>query len=148
MSAPRIARAHRTRFLIGFGLLIVVMAFFGVFHNWQQQLDELRQLELQCEQQHDSLESSLKTERFDHQQTKIELQKHIKINLKYTSLQQHYKLLKSQHEDRNAECAKQKNDQLEEVNGLEGKLKSIISQNTQIVREKDREIEHLKVKNK
>lgn len=102
----------------------------------------------------------MKTERFDHQQTKYELQKRAKVdkehrekiqmesNLKYTSLQQHYKLLKSQHDDLSDECAKQKTNQLEEINGLQGKLKSIISQNTQIIREKDREIEHLKVSDK
>lgn len=59
MSAPRIARANRSRFLVGLGLLIVVMGFVAIFHNSQQQLDELRHLELRCEQQHDSLTAQI-----------------------------------------------------------------------------------------
>lgn len=59
------------------------------------------------------------------------------INLKLTSLQQHYKLLKSQHEDSVDECSKAKAKQLKEMNALQSKVKLFQSQNEQLDEQKE-----------
>lgn len=59
MTAPRIARANRSRFFIGLGILILTMGFVAIFHSSQQQLDELRQMEMRCEQQQESLNAQI-----------------------------------------------------------------------------------------
>lgn len=66
-------------------------------------------------------------------------------NLKLSSLQQHFKLLKSEHEDSKEACAKAKAKQLEEINGMQRKIKALETQNGQAVKEKDKAIELLKV---
>lgn len=96
-------------------------------------------------------------EKHSHQQTKDDCESRTKVqkdfnektltetNNKLTSLQQHYKLLQTQHDDSNNECAKSKAHQLEEINGLQKKLKSLETQNAQALKEKDKELELLKV---
>lgn len=42
MTAPRIARAGRSRFIIGLGIIVLTVGFVAIFHSSQQQLDELR----------------------------------------------------------------------------------------------------------
>lgn len=59
MTAPRIARAGRSRIVIGLGILIITIGCVAIFHSSQQQLDELRHLELRCEQQQESLNAQL-----------------------------------------------------------------------------------------
>lgn len=59
MTTPRIARANRSRFFIGLGILILTMGFVAIFHSSQQQLDELRQMEMRCEQQQESLNAQI-----------------------------------------------------------------------------------------
>lgn len=51
MTTQRFARASRSRFFIGLGILILTVGFVAIFHNSQQELDQLRQMELRCEQQ-------------------------------------------------------------------------------------------------
>lgn len=103
------------------------------------------------------IEKNIKSERYEHQQTKYDLQRRSKenkefrdrtmmeTNMKFGALQQSYKLLKIQNDDLTTECAKNKQTQLEEINGLQRKMKSLNSQNVQMLKEKDKEIEHLKV---
>lgn len=49
MTAPRMARAGRSRFLICIGILVLI-SFVAIVHNSQQQLDESRSAGLRCEQ--------------------------------------------------------------------------------------------------
>lgn len=103
------------------------------------------------------VERSLRTEKHSHQLTKDDLENKAKeqkelndkivleTNVKLTSLQQHCKLLKSQHEDSADECAKAKARQSEEINGLQKKVKSLETQNEHAIKEKEMEIELLKV---
>lgn len=93
----------------------------------------------------------------EHQETKYDLQRRSKqvkelqdktlmeSNMKFGALQQNYKLLKIQNEDMTEDCAKKQSQHLVELNAIENKLKSIANQNTQIIKEKDRQIEELRV---
>lgn len=67
------------------------------------------------------------------------------INLKLSSLQQHYKLLKSQHEDFVDECSKAKAKQVKEVNALQNKVKLLESKNDYTDKQKDKDIDLWKV---
>lgn len=62
------------------------------------------------------------------------------------SLQQHYKLLQSQHDDYTEECSKEKDKQIKEINTLQGKVKSLQSQSGQTAKDKDKDIDLWKVK--
>lgn len=102
-------------------------------------------------------EKSLKSERYSHQQTRDEMTNKareekdlsektvMETNMKLSSLQQHFKLLKSEQDDSKDECAKSKVRQLEQINGLEKKVKSLESSNDLAIKEKNKEIELLKV---
>lgn len=60
MTAPRlVARASRSRFFIGLGLLVLMAGFVAIFHSSQQQLDELRQLGIRCEQQQEAISAKM-----------------------------------------------------------------------------------------
>ncbi|XP_055609077.1 uncharacterized protein LOC129756281 isoform X1 [Uranotaenia lowii] len=149
MTAPRlVARAGRSRFLIGLGILVLMAGFVAIFHSSQQQLDELRQLGLRCEQQQEAisakmqvvvdqklrLEHTLASERLVNEQSQAEQQqktqdekeqcdKSVKeTNIRYASLQQHYNLMKSQLDDLTEECSKSKKKQLEEINSMRLKV--------------------------
>ncbi|XP_039430655.1 uncharacterized protein LOC120413778 isoform X1 [Culex pipiens pallens] len=149
MSAPRlVARASRSRFFVGLGILILMVGFVAIFHSSQQQLDQLRNLSIRCEQQQEAisakmqvvvdqklrLENSLQSERLVHEQSRVELQhkvhdekeQHTKAdqeaNIRYAALQQHYTLMKSQLDDLTDECSKSKRKQLEEINSLQRKV--------------------------
>lgn len=79
----------------------------------------------------------MKNEKAEHLQSKNSLE--VKINeeksrgqkltndalLKYNSLQQHYKLLQTQHDDFKEETSSTQKKQLEEINSLQAKLKEI-----------------------
>lgn len=67
-------------------------------------------------------------------------------NVKLSSLQQHYKLLKSEHDDTTDACAKSKAKQLEEIDGVQKKIQAIETKNKQVIKERDAEIEMLKVR--
>ncbi|XP_059619901.1 Golgi integral membrane protein 4-like isoform X1 [Phlebotomus argentipes] len=170
MTTSRLARAGRSRFFIGIGILLLMVGFVAIFHSSQQQLDELRQMGRRCEQQHEAISSQLQTEveknfrlekslegeRLSHQQNRVELQQKAReekeirekstkeSNSRLASLQQHYKLLQSQHDDLQESCSKSHQKQLEEINGLQRKLENL----RQGEKQKDKEIEHWKVKYK
>jgi golgi integral membrane protein 4 len=103
------------------------------------------------------LENSLLSERKLYQETKEELQKNLEnqqkineeqvldSNLRFSSLQQHFKLTKSQLDDLTADCAKTRETQMEESNSQNLKIKSLQSQLIQANREKEKEIEIWKV---
>lgn len=82
-------------------------------------------------------ENKLKSERQRHEQQEHEQQRQAQIqtelkerslqeaNLKFTSLQQHYKLLKSQLEDFKEECSKAKTTQTTRITSLENQIKEL-----------------------
>lgn len=84
-----------------------------------------------------ALEKKLKLERKQHEQKERDLQRQTQTqnelkersvqeaNQKLTSLQQHYKLLKSQLEDFKDECSKLKSAQLSKINSLESQIKEL-----------------------
>lgn len=59
MSSQRLARASRSRFFIGLGVLLLTMGFVVIYHNAQQELDQLRDVEQRCEQQQEALNQKL-----------------------------------------------------------------------------------------
>lgn len=105
------------------------------------------------------LEKSLQSERLIYEQTKRELNTQLKeqrdihdkssqdLNLRFGSLQQQYKILESQNNDLTEECSKTKKDQLENIDGLDHKVKSLKGQILKITKDKDSSIELWKVIN-
>lgn len=70
----------------------------------------------------------------------------VESNMKFGSLQQHYKLLKNQHDDLVEECANNKTKCTKEYNGLKEKLKRVTIEFNVELRKKDDEIDSLKVR--
>lgn len=172
MTAARLTRSGRSRFLIGLGLIVLMFGFVAIFHSSQTQLDESRQQLLRSEQQQEALnarmqaiiehkfrlERSLEAERKEHletrrnyeQRAKEQLEQNAKAkmthNLHYDSLNQRYKLLQKEHGDLVEDCAKTKKSHLEVVNSLETKVKSLQSQLQQVRSLNDKDQEELKTK--
>ncbi|XP_035890433.1 homeotic protein female sterile-like isoform X2 [Anopheles stephensi] len=165
-----VARAGRSRFFACLGLLILMVGFVTMFHNSQQQLDELRQLGLRCEQQQKSvqaqmevivdqklrLENSLESERMINdanrkelkQKAKEEQEEHSKssmeANIRYASLQQQCNLVKSQLGDLTEECSRSKKQQSEEINSLRLKVSELQGKVQRYKQESANDAEHLK----
>lgn len=84
-----------------------------------------------------AVENKLKSERKRHEQQEHELQRQLQsqtelkdrslqeANLKFSSLQQHYKLMKSQLEDFKEECLKTKTTQLNKITALEKQIEEL-----------------------
>ncbi|XP_055640792.1 kinesin-related protein 8 isoform X3 [Toxorhynchites rutilus septentrionalis] len=171
MTAPRlVARASRSRFFVGLGILVLMVGFVAIFHSSQQQLDELRHLGLRCEQQQEAisakmqvvvdqklrLENSLASERMINEQSRVEQQQKaqdekeqhnkstMEANIRYASLQQHYNLMKSQLDDLTEECSKSKKRQLEEVNSLRLKVSELQGKIALHQKESASDVEQLK----
>lgn len=69
----------------------------------------------------------------------------VESNMKFGSLQQHYKLLKNQHDDLVEECANNKTKYTKEYIGLKEKLKRITIEFNDELRKKENELESLRV---
>uniref|UniRef100_A0A182PKN9 Uncharacterized protein n=1 Tax=Anopheles epiroticus TaxID=199890 RepID=A0A182PKN9_9DIPT len=165
-----VARAGRSRFFACLGLLIVMVGLVTMFHNSQQQLDELRQLGLRCEQQQKSvqaqmevivdqklrLENSLESERMINEVNRKELKQKAKeeqdehskssmeANIRYASLQQQCNLVKSQLGDLTEECSRSKKQQSEEINSLRLKVSELQGKVQRFKQESANDVEHLK----
>ncbi|XP_050084312.1 uncharacterized protein LOC126570534 isoform X1 [Anopheles aquasalis] len=165
-----VARAGRSRLLACLGLLILMVGFLTVFHNSQQQLDELRQLGMRCEQQAKSvqaqmevvvdqklrLENSLASERVINEANRKELKQRAKeekeehsktsmeANIRYASLQQQCNLVKSQLGDLTEECSKSKKQQSEEINSLRLKVSELQGKVLLHQQESANDVDHLK----
>lgn len=117
-------------------------------------------MELRCQQQQEALSAQLeavekaaKAERHEQQQFKRNLEREAReqtelkektvmdTNQKLTSLQQHYKLLKSQNDDLAEENTKTKAKQLTEIKTLQDKMKAMQVQH-------EKEMDNLKVRTK
>lgn len=166
------ARGGRNRFFIGIICLLLMLGFITIFRQSQQELNESKELRSRCEQQQEVLnsrlqaiiehkfkiEKSLETERREHLETKQKCentakeQKNIhnhaqsELNTRFESLQQHYKLLQSEHNDLIEDCMKTKQLQLEEINGIKGKIKSLQLQIQQTKNQHEKDIEEWKLK--
>lgn len=66
-------------------------------------------------------------------------------NNRISSLQQMYKLLQSEHDDLKEECAKVKANNMETINGLESKIKSLQNELTQSKSQREKDVEYWKV---
>lgn len=103
------------------------------------------------------LDKSITAERVIHDQTKLELQQKIKnenelrdktfmdLNKRFNSLQQHYKLLESQHHDLSEECSKNKEKQLNQTIELERKIQSLQGQVEMVESQKVKDVKYWKV---
>lgn len=69
----------------------------------------------------------------------------IESNMKFGSLQQHYKLLKNQHDDLVEECANNKTKYTKEYSGLKEQLKRLTIDFNDQLRKKNSELDNLKV---
>lgn len=85
------------------------------------------------------LEKSLKTEKAEHQQSKAELTKLTEeksknektasdAKVQLSSLQQHYNLLQTQHDDFKQKCSETQQEQLSEMKKLQAKFKELEEQ--------------------
>ncbi|XP_055903238.1 MATH and LRR domain-containing protein PFE0570w isoform X3 [Eupeodes corollae] len=172
MTATRLTRSGRSRFLIGLGLIILMFGFVAIFHSSQTQLDESRQQLIRCEQQQEALnarmqaiiehkfrlERSLEAERKEHLETRQGFEQRAKeqsdqnakakmtSTLHYDNLNQRYKLLQKEHGDLVEDCSKSKKSHLEAVNSLDTKVKSLQSQLQQVRSLNDKDLEELKAK--
>ncbi|CAG2064331.1 unnamed protein product, partial [Timema podura] len=105
------------------------------------------------------LEKSLQQEKADHRQTRDDLtarvneekqfrEKETQESMnKYTSLQQQYKILQSQHEDLSDECTKIRASHLQSIEDnakLEAQLQAVQSELKQIQSSKEKDLESLK----
>lgn len=162
----------KSRFFIGIGIFLLMVGFVAIFHSTQQQLDDLRMVGLRCEQQQAIVNAQMESEvgkvaRLEHSlaaeqqvnrraqselQQKMRSEKDLKekalldSNVRFSSLQQHYKMLKSEHKDLKDECADTRQKHIDELDRYQGKIKSLQSQITQIQQKGTDEVEQWKVR--
>lgn len=170
MTTSRVVRGSKGRILLGIFVIVSITIIIACFNNILTQLSDTRKNYEQCHQQQENLstqlqvifdykqrlEKSLKTEKAEHQQSKHDFEtkleeeqtRHEKtineVNLKFSSLQQHYNLLQTEYDDFKEESSKIQRQQLSEANDLQSKLKELQGQLKQSMNEKDKSFEHLK----
>lgn len=170
MSSSRVVRGSKGRILLGIFVIVAITIIIACFNNILNQLNDTRKSYEQCHQQQENLstqlqvifdykqrlEKSLKTEKAEHQQTKKELEARLEedqsnheksineINLKFSSLQQHYNILQAEYDDFKEESSKIQRQQLKEVNDLQSKLKELQGQFKQTKNANEKNLEHLK----
>lgn len=126
----------KSRLFIGF-TAVLLLSIFVLFHSSQRQMDELRVAGLKCEQH----EMALRAQYDGHVEKLAQLERSLEIsrtsgdgklraekdlrekalkdaNLRFSSLQHHYKSLKSEHEDAKSEWGTAKQIQQEKINSL------------------------------
>ncbi|XP_050309328.1 cingulin-like [Anthonomus grandis grandis] len=151
MTSSRVIRGTKAKIFLYVCAVIAITGLIACYNSTLSQLDEVRKSNELCREQQENLstqlqvisdykqklEKSLKNEKAEHQQSRSNLE--IKINeersksqkltndalIKYSSLQQHYKLLETQHDDFKEEASKTQKQQLEEINSLQAKLKEV-----------------------
>ncbi|KAF7267922.1 uncharacterized protein LOC143202605 [Rhynchophorus ferrugineus] len=151
MSSSRVIRSTKAKIFVYVCAILIITGLIACYNNTLSQLDDVKKISDICHQQHENLSTQLqvisefkqklekvmKNEIAMHQKNVASLE--TKINeeksksekassdaqLKYNSLQQHFNLLKTEHEDFKEECSKIQKEQLDEVNSLQSKLKEI-----------------------
>ncbi|CAH1953933.1 unnamed protein product [Acanthoscelides obtectus] len=151
MTASRIIRGTRAKIVLYVCGIFIVTAIIACYNNTLSQLDDVRRSNEICHQQEENLgtqlqvisdykvriEKSLKAEKTDHQQTKLTLEAQLNeertkneksfgdVKIKFSSLQQHYNILQTEHEDYKEECSKTQQKQQEEINDLQSKIEEL-----------------------
>ncbi|XP_075213099.1 uncharacterized protein LOC142319564 isoform X2 [Lycorma delicatula] len=175
MSSARMVRGTKSRLVLYICAALVLCGATYLFHNSQNQLDEVRRAAATCSQQQESLsaqlqvifeyklrlEKSLQKEKAEHKETKDECQNRaqeeklqreketLESVKKYNALQQHYKLLQSNHKDLTEECDKLRKTKLEtveEVSKLEHKVQSLRQELQQVKEENNKTLQDNKLK--
>ncbi|CAG9771217.1 unnamed protein product [Ceutorhynchus assimilis] len=151
MTSSRVIRGTKAKMFLYVCAILAITGLIACYNSTLTQLDEVKKSKDICQQEQDNLstqlqvisdykqklEKSLKNEKAEHQQSKNALE--IKINeeknrnkqiandalIKYNSLQQHYKLLQTEHDDFKEENGKTQKKHSEEVNSLQLKLKEV-----------------------
>lgn len=138
----------KSRLFIGFTAVLLLL-IFALFHSSQNQVDELRLAGLKCEQhemalraQFDAqvekmtlLETGLETSRLSGKdlQQKLRAEKELRdkavkdANLRFSSLQHHYKSLQSEQADTKSSCETLKKSQQDKINSLTRELTQSIT---------------------
>uniref|UniRef100_A0A336LT61 CSON000073 protein n=2 Tax=Culicoides sonorensis TaxID=179676 RepID=A0A336LT61_CULSO len=162
MTVARFNARGRTRLLLFLAVVCCGLIFVIVFHNNQQENDELRQLELRCQQQLGAIqaqksrvENSLNAEKLqsDHftkeledEKTKVsELTEKLKVtDQKFKSLHQECKFSQTTNEDKQKECEKTRLKQAEEIDAFKEEIKELKHKFETATKEKEKEISTLK----
>jgi len=171
MTTTRIVRGTKTRIILGICAVVFVTGILACYNNARVELDNARRtIELNRQEQESlssqlqvlydykqRLEKSLTVKRGELQNAATEYEEKLKdlqmknekinsdVKLQLATLQQHYNLLQTKHEDFKEECSKAKHDQLDEVNALRAKLSEIQEELKQIGIKKDTEIEEIRL---
>lgn len=151
MTTSRVIRGTKAKIFLYVCAILVITGLIACYNNTLSQLDEVKKAYEICHQQQENLstqlqvisdykqklEKSLKNEKAEHLHSKNNLE--VKINeeksrseklsndalIKYNSLQQHYSLLQTQHDDFKEETSKMQKKQLDEINSLQSKLSEV-----------------------
>nr|CAH7741007.1 unnamed protein product [Callosobruchus chinensis] len=151
MTASRIIRGTRAKILLYVCGIFIITAIIACYNNTLSQLEDVRRANELCHQQEENLstqlqvisdykvriEKSLKAEKADHQQTKNALENQLNeertkneksfgdVKIKFSSLQQHYNILQTEHEDYKEECSKTQQKQQEDINHMQSKIEEL-----------------------
>ncbi|RZC34952.1 Golgi integral membrane protein 4, partial [Asbolus verrucosus] len=151
MTTSRIVRGTKARIFLYICAILIITGIIACYNNTLSQLEDARKSSEICHQQEENLstqlqvisdykqrlEKSLKTEKAEHQQAKNDLENKLNeeksknekaandANLRFSSLQQHFNLLQTQHDDFKEECSKTQSKQMNEINDLQAKLKEV-----------------------
>lgn len=145
-----------------FCAILFVLGFFAIwfFHGVQQQIDLLRNEAIRCEQHQAAISAQFKSEvdKVSHlEQTQTDLQEKLKgerdvrnkvgkdSEVRFASLQQHYRILKSEHDDIKSEYAASKQKQLEQLDNYESRIKALKSHAAELEKQRVDAIEQWKV---
>ncbi|XP_017783127.1 PREDICTED: Golgi integral membrane protein 4-like [Nicrophorus vespilloides] len=173
MTTSRIVRGTKARVFLYICAVLFITGLIACYNNVRIQLDETHKLFDLCRQEQENLssqlqviydykqrlEKSLKTEKNDYNRIKAEME--LKVNeeklkgdktieeakLRFSTLQQHFNLLQTQHDDFKEESSKIQKEQLDEINNLQAKLKEVKEQLKLAENEKENSINHLKTQN-
>lgn len=172
MTTSRIVRGTKGRLFIYICAVLFIIGIIACYNNTRTQLDDVLKTHEICRQQQENLstqlqvifdykqrlEKSLKTEKAEHQQSRSDLEAKVneernrndkvmkEENLRFDTLQQHYNILQTQHDDFKEECSKMQHEQNDEVNKLQSKLKEVQEQLKKADADKIKTIGHLKVR--
>ncbi|XP_022918665.1 myb-like protein X [Onthophagus taurus] len=170
MTSSRIVRGTKTRVLLYIVAAVVLTGFIACFNSTRIELDKATKSNELCQREQENLatqlqvisdykqglEKSLKNEKTEHQQTKLELERRVDEEKKRTaknageatkrfdSLQQQYNILKTGHDDLQEKCAKAQNDQSEQINNLKARESEFKERIKKIEKDKENALEHLK----
>lgn len=172
MTTSRIVRGTKGRLFIYICAVLFIVGIIACYNNTRTQLDDVLKTHEICRQQQENLstqlqvifdykqrlEKSLKTEKAEHQQSRSDLDAKLneernrndkvmkEENVRFDTLQQHYNILQTQHDDFKEECSKIQHEQNDEVNKLQAKLKEVQEQLKKSEADKIKTIGHLKVR--